>query len=111
MEPTQVQPHFGSAEHGFLQGRSSHPPPASYAISLRAPRLDAKSMMFAAQLSVDDIAILEEAIDRALSLAAERGLEIAPGQLAAQLCEAFWNGERNPVRLAEAVIGPPILLH
>ena len=45
--------------------------------------------MFAAQLSVDDIAILEEAIDRALSLAAQRGLEIAPGQLAAQLCEAF----------------------
>jgi hypothetical protein len=52
-------------------------------------------MMLAAQLSLDDIAILEEAIDRALSLAAERGIDVAPGQLAAQLCEAFWNGERN----------------
>jgi hypothetical protein len=42
-------------------------------------------MMFAAQLSVDDIAILEEAIDLALTLAAERGIGVAPGQLAAQL--------------------------
>jgi hypothetical protein len=68
-------------------------------------------MMFAAQLSVDDIAILEEAIDRALTLAAERGIDVAPGQLAAQLCEAFWNGERNPRRLAESVVGPPSVLH
>ena len=68
-------------------------------------------MMFAALLSPDDIAILEEAIDRALTLAAERGIEVAPGQLAAQLCQAFWNGERNPKRLAEAVLGPPSVLH
>jgi hypothetical protein len=68
-------------------------------------------MMFAAHLSLDDIAILEEAIDLALSLAAERGIDVAPGQLAAQLCEAFWNGERNPTRLAEAVVGPPSVLH
>jgi hypothetical protein len=68
-------------------------------------------MMLGAQLSLDDIAILEEAIDRALSLAAERGIDVAPGQLAAQLCEAFWNGERNPKRLAEAVVGPPSVLH
>ena len=68
-------------------------------------------MMFAAHLSVDDIAILEEAIDLALSLAAERGIAVAPGQLAAQMCEAFWNGERNPKRLAEAVVGPPSVLH
>ena len=70
-----------------------------------------KAMMFAAHLSVDDIALLEEAIDRALTLAAERGLEVAPEQLAAKLCEAFWNGERNPKRLAEAVVGPPSVLH
>jgi hypothetical protein len=68
-------------------------------------------MMFAVHLSVDDIAILEEAIDQALTLAAERGLEVAPGQLAALLCEAFWNGERNPTRLAQGVVGPPHLLH
>jgi hypothetical protein len=67
--------------------------------------------MFEAHLSWHDIAILEEAIDRALSLAAERGIEVAPGQLAAQLCEAFWNGERDPKRLAEAVVGPPNVLH
>jgi hypothetical protein len=66
--------------------------------------------LFAAHLSADDIAILEEAIDRALTLAAERGIEVAPGQLAAQLCEAFWNGEHNPNRLAEAVVGLPSVL-
>ena len=65
----------------------------------------------AAQLSLDEIALLEEAIDQALTLAAARGIEVAPGQLAAQLCEAFWSGERNPTRLAEAVVGPPIVLH
>jgi hypothetical protein len=68
-------------------------------------------MMFAAHLSLDDIAILEEAIDQALTLAAERNIEVAPGELAAQLCEAFWNGERNPKVLAEAVVGPPNVLH
>ena len=68
-------------------------------------------MMFAAHLSVDDIALLEEAIDRALTLAAERNIEVEPGQLAAQLCEAFWNGERNPKVLAEVVVGPLSVLH
>ena len=66
-------------------------------------------MMFAVQLSVDDIAILVEAIDRAFT--AERGIEVSPGELAAQLCAAFWNGERNPTRLAEAVVEPPHQFH
>jgi hypothetical protein len=68
-------------------------------------------MMFTVQLSVDDIAILVEAIDRAFTLSAERGIEVSPGELAAQLCAAFWNGERNPTRLAEAVVEPPHQFH
>jgi hypothetical protein len=67
--------------------------------------------MFAAQLSLDDIAILVEAIDRAFTLAAARGIEVSPGELAAQLSAAFWNGERNSTRLTEAVVEPPHQFH
>jgi hypothetical protein len=54
-----------------------------------------KAMMFATQLSPDDIAILEEAIERALGLVAERGLQVPSGEMTAKLCEAFCNGERS----------------
>ena len=68
-------------------------------------------MMFATQLSPDDIAILEEAIERTLGLVAQRGLEVPSGEMTAKLCEAFCNGERSPTRLAEAVVGPTPLLN
>jgi hypothetical protein len=66
-------------------------------------------MMFDA-LSFEDIAILEEAIEEALDLAEERGIEVEVDHLAAKLSEVFVQGERNPKRLADAAVGPPRVL-
>ena len=68
-------------------------------------------MMFEAQLSPDDLRLLEDAVNRALALAEERGIEMSSSQFAAILCAAFWNGERDPERLAESIIGVRPNLH
>lgn len=62
-------------------------------------------------LSPADVALLEEAVQEALALADERGLKLTPGQFVATIFEAFWSGERDPARLAAAIMGPHLTFH
>lgn len=55
------------------------------------------------ELSKNDVAILERAAKLALLQAAERQVSLDDGEIAAKLFEAFWSGERDPARLAQAV--------
>jgi hypothetical protein len=64
--------------------------------------------MFPPLVSPDNLAILQKAIDTALGLAARRNVMLTVNQLAAQLSSAFEAGERDPVKLAEAVFAQPV---
>jgi hypothetical protein len=68
-------------------------------------------MVMTPALSPADVALLQEAVHEALELADERGLQLTPGQFVAAIFEAFWNGERDPARLAAAIIGPHLTFH
>ena len=59
--------------------------------------------MFPPLVSPANLAILQKAIDTALGLAARRNVVLTVNELAAQLSSAFEAGERDPVKLAEAV--------
>ena len=63
------------------------------------------------ELSPADIAVLKEAVERALDLAAEHGITLEEGQLAALLCLSFLAGQRDPKLLAYSAIEPVRLLH
>ena len=63
--------------------------------------------MFPPLVSPDNLAILQKAIDTALGLAARRNVMLTVNELAAQLSSAFEAGERDPMKLAEAVFAPP----
>ncbi len=68
-------------------------------------------MLFDAMLNEDDMAILQQAVYRALELVAAHGLTLSAGDIAARLCEAYFNGERAVDRLAEAVVKENRVLH
>jgi hypothetical protein len=54
-------------------------------------------------VSPGNLAILQKAIDEALSLAATQNAELTVNQLADLMCRAYEAGERDPAKLAAAV--------
>ena len=64
--------------------------------------------MFPPLISPDNLAILQKAIDTALGLAARRNVKLTVNELAAQMSSAYEAGERDPLKLAEAVFVPPV---
>jgi hypothetical protein len=61
-------------------------------------------MHFDAALDENDLALLQDAIDRVFELMREEGRELSAGVITARLCEQFFNGERDPQKMAEAVM-------
>lgn len=55
-------------------------------------------------LTDEDLEILDLAIDAALMEAAERDLELTVADITLRLFEAYLSGERDPERLADAVV-------
>jgi hypothetical protein len=64
--------------------------------------------MFPPLISPDNLAILQKAIDTALGLAARRNVKLTVNELAAQMSSAYEAGERDPLKLAEAVFVPRV---
>ena len=61
-------------------------------------------MHFNADLDENDLALLQDALDRVFELMHEEGRELSAGVITACLCELFFNGERDPQKMAEAVM-------
>jgi hypothetical protein len=69
-------------------------------------------MHFNAALDEDDLALLFAAADRVVAMMREQGRELSPGVITACLCELFFNGERDPQKMAETVMsGGSRLVH
>jgi hypothetical protein len=66
-----------------------------------------------AGLSNEDLEALQSAIETALEEAAERGMTLSLADVTVRLFEAYAMGERDPERLADAVVfdGHKHLLH
>jgi hypothetical protein len=63
------------------------------------------------ELSLEDLAILEEAVGRALDLGDKWNIVFQSGQLAVLLCAGFLRGERDPKMLADMAVRPLRVLH
>jgi hypothetical protein len=61
-------------------------------------------MHFDAHLDEDDLALLQDAVQRIFELMREEGRELSAGVITACLCELFFNGERDPQKMAVAVM-------
>ena len=61
-------------------------------------------MHFTADLDENDLAVLQDAVDRVFELMREDGCELSPGVITACLCELFFNGERDPQKMTEVVM-------
>jgi hypothetical protein len=68
-------------------------------------------MRFEAGLTEEDIAILQQAAQRALEIAAQRGLLVEPDGLVGHLCDAYFRGERGVQQLAHSAFTESLTLH
>jgi hypothetical protein len=68
-------------------------------------------MILDPELSIDDLTILQEAVERALDLGEQWNVVFEAGQLAALLCAAYLDGERDPGALAVVAVKPLRVLH
>lgn len=60
--------------------------------------------MYPQLVSPDNLAILQNAVDRMLSVLATRNVNTTVNELASLLSSAFEAGERDPAKLAEAAL-------
>jgi hypothetical protein len=61
---------------------------------------------------IDDRGILLEAIELVLVMAADEGREVTVGEVTAGLYSVYSSGERDPLKMAEAVmVAPRRVLH
>ena len=60
--------------------------------------------MYVSIISAEDLEVLETAIEAALDEAAERGMSLTVSDVTVRLFEAYAAGERDPERLADAVV-------
>jgi hypothetical protein len=67
-------------------------------------------MHFDAHLDEDDLALLQDAVQCIFELMRAEGRELPAELITARLCELFFNGERDPQKMAEAVMtgGKPL---
>ena len=61
-------------------------------------------MHFNPDLDKKDLALLQDALGRVFELMREEGRALSAGVITACLCELFFNGERDPQKMAEAVM-------